>query len=457
MIRSYRRLLRRIGRAFTLIELLVVVAIIAILAAMLLPALAAAREKARRSTCVANLNQMAKALESYCGDYSGYFPSWPNYGGPIGEAKYTATIGGQQQTVRLYTQDPVDASTRHVSPNMYSHYGVIAAAHEPSTAGDFHAGSLHTAPIGLGMLADAGYLADLGVFFCPSTPALDVGVRTVKGNYSQTGTMGRPCTNTYNGWISTSREMLKALGGSGGKALLFGEYGDVPAATSVSQMTPERARWAIRYFYYHASWGAGGQGVAVGCTYAYRNQPLSEVDTNSPYGQDQCNNNEPIGTHPFFLPFTRPGVKSRQNCPLFKTQKILGNRMVAGDRFSVADHTQGEDSASRAAFPGDGMYGHKEGYNILFGDGHAAWYGDPQQRIIWTRKPGNTPYGTRPYYGNLANVTRDPDSMSFSQGCLMPHRFDKWMGIDIMPAGYGTSSAYPPDGAGYYNRDDKMW
>ena len=376
--------MRRFLSAFTLIELLVVIAIIAVLAALLLPALAAAREKARRTSCLSQLNQMATALESYCGDYGQYFPSHPAWGtqyrGPVTNwymsdyvAKMAATWydDGTYKDARLasnnqvctnatYYDDPspTDPANRYVLNTFDApicRFRTIFAGNKGTSGlrGTTHPapvkGQLNLAPLGLGYLIVCGYAGDARVYYCPS----------VGGNMPDPTVWQRNAASSANYTVECASNLkdMKTAGGFDAWSILHGGWNFI---------RPYLDSWYQPDCF---------QGTAVVCDYAYRGMPLTLgwVDYNMTLYDTG------------FLRGTNPSTKIEVACPPFKTQKILGGRAIVSDSFA-----RNLDRYSQAEIPGpvgDGWYAHREGYNVLYGDWHASWYGDPQERYSWWPVP----------------------------------------------------------------------
>ena len=355
--------LERLCKAFTLIELLVVVAIIAILASMLLPALAAAREKARRSTCLSHIKQMATALESYCSDYSQYYPCWPGIGfnkkaqhvylekGLYKDAKLGCVIQTQASGDNTYNPGTgliwaykgcggATGNSRSIASWAYDTLNGSGSSSLPNGV------DKRMAPMKLGYLLEGGYLTDYSIFYCPSGSG-----------------MKDPANNTSsNRYLQNYGQVKKLAGANDAHSLFYADYSGVGAD--------------------HASGSQYGYRQSVRGQYDYRPnivgyQGGTRWSTPPNYDFDS--------TYRVGLPGTRPYAIGRNGAQIFPTQRALGARALICDTIEggwVTTNSTASQKQSYAAIAA-GAQTHKDGYNVLYGDGHAAWYGDPQQQFIW--------------------------------------------------------------------------
>ena len=390
---------------------------------MLLPALAAAREKARRSSCVNNLKQMGVAFESYTGDYSGYVPFNVTWDLPLTQCNTNGVAdAGEYKDPRSPRPHAMVHAWVQCSPASRYHYrsiygnarfqsrviaqgqltGVWYSAGYPA---DYKLGNLAMAPQGLGFLAASDYVSDLDVFYCPTSTNMP------DEEYYKEHSIVWSTSGHVQTLGATSLSEVRAAGGTESRILTHGNWNDVGKVHEYNTYYAAADQSFGRRLY--SNYAYRGAGVYWEYEYYFANFP------GSPHHRD--------GT--LRTPWTKPEIRHDPFLPFFKTTKQLGGRALVVDGYGRPEYYMVPRNEGR---PGTGWYGHREGYNVLYNGGHAKWFGDPQQRLMWWDQA---------YYSNRANefganYPLDPAAPSYAAGhdsrfADVWHTFDVEAGIDV--------------------------
>jgi len=165
--------MRRFRRAsfadsLTLVDVLVGVVVVLVLVGLICSC--GRSGPSQRTMCLSKLKQIAVALHYYCTDYDQYFPCYPAYGSD------PQSLKGEHWNLGVYADPRIEEAVRtgnreyYAGPSRYRcvFYGSRFTDRPGFEMPPFERGRLNVAPIGLGYLAEAGYMGDVRILFCPA-------------------------------------------------------------------------------------------------------------------------------------------------------------------------------------------------------------------------------------------------------------------------------------------------